>query len=272
MRFRDRDEGEAMRRRLSIVLAVFASLLLLPTSAFAAAPANDDVTAATVIASPPFADTVDTSEATAAAGDLDCSGLEDTHTVWYAITPTTDMLLGLRTEPQFAAEVSTSVASGSPGSLSFLQCSFASTQTLDAKAGTTYYIQLASAGTDAGGLISFSVVQVEPVAITLSLDGTGRIDGGVITVSGTLGCSRPLPPGSEVVVQGTLTQRSASGWLVPFHWAVGCPTTPLRWQTTVQVRAGTFVRGRAILTATAFACDAFTCAPNDTESARIRLR
>lgn len=261
-----------MRRRLGVVVAVIAGLLVLPTSALAAAPANDDVTAATVISALPFADTVDTSEATAAAGDLDCSGLEDTHTVWYAITPTTDMLLGLRTEPQFAAEVSTSVASGSSGSLSFLQCSFASTQTLDAKAGTTYYIQLASAGTDPGGLIHFSVAQVDPVTITLKLDKTGRIDGGVITVSGTLQCSRPLPPGSEVVVQGTLTQDSATGWLVPFHSAVGCPTTPLRWQTTVQVLDGTFVRGKATLTATAFACDAFTCAPNDTESARIRLR
>jgi hypothetical protein len=261
-----------MRRRLGVVVAVIAGLLLLPTSALAAAPANDEVTAATAIAALPFAETVDTSEATAAAGDLDCSGLEDTHTVWYAITPTTDTLLGLRTEPQFAAEVSTSVASGPPGSLSFLQCSFANTQTLDAKAGTTYYIQLASAGTDPGGLINFSVVQVAPVTITLGLDETGRIDGGMITVGGTLHCSRPLPPGSEVVVQGTLTQRSASGWLIPFHSAVGCPTTPLRWQTTVQVLVGTFVPGKATLTAAAFACDAFTCAPNDSESARIRLR
>jgi len=261
-----------MSTRLGVVVAVIAGLLVLPTSALAAAPANDDVTAATVIPALPFTDTVDTSEATAAAGDLDCSGLEDTHTVWYAITPTTDMLLGLRTEFQFAAEVSTSVASGSPGSLNFLQCSFASTQTLDAKAGTTYYIQLASAGTDPGGLISFSVVPVDPVTVTLKLDKTGRIDGGVITVSGALQCSRPLPPGSEVAVQGTLTQDSANGWLVPFHSAVGCPTTPLRWQTTVQVLASTFVRGTATLTATAFACDAFTCASNDTESARIRLR
>jgi hypothetical protein len=261
-----------MSRRLGVVVAVIVGLLVLPTSALAAAPANDDVTAATVISAVPFADTVDTSEATAAVGDLDCSGVEDTHTVWYAITPTTDMLLGLRTEFQFAAEVSTSVASGSPGSLSFLQCSFASTQTLAAKAGTTYYIQLASAGTDPGGLINFSVAPVDPVTVALNLDKTGRIEGGVITVSGTLQCSRPLPPGSEVVVQGTLTQRSANGWLVPFHSAVGCPVTPLRWQTTVQVLAGTFVRGRAVLTATAFACDAFTCAPSDTESARIRLR
>ena len=255
-----------------MVLAAFASVPLLSASALAAAPANDDVTAATVISALPFADTVDTSEATASAGDLDCSGLEDTHTVWYTITPTADMLLGLVTEPQFAAEISTSIASGSPGSLSFLQCTFNTTQTLDAKAGTTYYIQLASAGADPGGLIRLGVVQVEPFTVTLGLDSTGRIDNGVITIGGTLQCSRALPPGSEVVVQGTLEQRRATGWLVPFHSAAGCPVTPLRWQTTVQVLAGTFVRGRAVLTATAFACDEFTCATPRTRTARIQLR
>jgi len=40
----------------------------------------------------------------------------------------------------------------------------------------------------------------------------------------------------------------------------------------VQVLAGTFAPGKATLTATAFACDEFTCAPNNTKTARIRLR
>src|SRR6266545_3056 len=128
---RRRRGGGHMRRPLGVVFAVFAGLLLLPASALAAAPANDDVTAATVISALPFADTVDTSEATAAAGDLDCSGLEDTHTVWYTITPQTDVVLGLRTTPQFPEHVHTSIATGSPGSLSFLQCSTLDTQTLD---------------------------------------------------------------------------------------------------------------------------------------------
>src|ERR687888_569671 len=62
--------GRHVRRPLGVVSIVLGSLLLLPASALAAAPANDDVTAATVIAALPFTDTVDTSEATAAAGDL----------------------------------------------------------------------------------------------------------------------------------------------------------------------------------------------------------
>src|SRR6266545_6882765 len=181
--------------------------------------------AATVVGALPFSDTVDTSEATAAAGDLDCSGLEDTHTVWYTITPQTDVVLGLRTTPQFPEHVHTSIATGSPGSLSFLQCSTLDTQTLDAAAGTTYFIQLSSAGDDPGGVITFGVELVRPVSVFLSLRTTGRIDQATVTVGGTVRCSRRLPPGSDVAVQGTLSQGSATGLLVPFHSAVGCPTT-----------------------------------------------
>ncbi len=261
-----------MRPRVAL-LAGLLLLLLLPAPALAAPPANDDVGAATVVGALPFSDTVDTSEATAAAGDLDCSGLEDTHTVWYTITPQTDVVLGLRTMPQFPEHVFTSIATGSPGSLTFLQCSTLDTQTLTAAAGTTYFIQISSAGDDPGGLVTFSVEQVRPVSVFLDLRKTGNIDQTTVTVGGTLRCSRPLPPGADVAVQGTLSQGGATGLLVPFHSAVGCPTrTLLRWQTTVQVLAGTFTPGTATLTATAFACDEFTCATPSTRTARIRLR
>ena len=261
-----------MTRLVALLGTMLVGLLALPSPALAAAPQNDDVASATMVSALPFSDTVDSSEATVAPGDLDCSGLEDTHTVWYAISPTTDMVLGLRTQPQFPGEVSTSVATGPPGSLVFVQCSFASTQTLSVAAGTTYYIQLASAGSDPGGVINFSMAAVDPISVSLSLHKTADINGGVPVVSGTIQCSRVLPPGSEVAVQGTLSQGSASGWLVPFHSAVGCPTRPLHWEATVQVLAGTFIRGKATLTATAFACDEFVCAPNDQTTARIRMR
>ena len=261
-----------MTRLVALLGTMLVGLLALPSPALAAAPQNDDVASATMVSALPFSDTVDSSEATVAPGDLDCSGLEDTHTVWYAISPTTDMVLGLRTQPQFPGEVSTSVATGPPGSLVFVQCSFASTQTLSVAAGTTYYIQLASAGSDPGGVINFSMAAVDPISVSLSLHKTADFNGGVPVVSGTIQCSRVLPPGSEVAVQGTLSQGSASGWLVPFHSAVGCPTRPLHWEATVQVLAGTFIRGKATLTATAFACDEFVCAPNDQTTARIRMR
>lgn len=260
-----------MRARIALLTGLL--LVLLPAPASAAPPANDDVGAATVVGTLPFSDTVDTSEATVAAGDLDCSGLEDTHTVWYTITPQTDVVLGLRTTPQFPEHVFTSVATGSPGSLSFLQCSSLDTQTLNATAGTTYHVQISSAGDDPGGVVTFGVERVRPISVFLALHRSGKVDQGTVTVGGTIWCSRRLPAGAEVVVQGTLSQGSATGVLVPFHSTVGCPTrTRLRWRTTVQVLAGAFAPGPATLAATAFACDEFTCATPTTRTARIRLR
>ena len=261
-----------MKTRIALLAGL---LVLLPAPATAAPPANDDIGAATVVGALPFSDTVDTSEATTAAGDLDCSGLEDTHTVWYTITPRTDVVLGLRTTPRFPEHVFTSVATGQPGSLSFLQCSSLDTQTLHAAAGTTYFIQISSAGEDPGGLVTFSVERVRPISVFLALRRTGQLDQatGTVTVGGTLRCSRRLPAGAEVAVQGTLSQGGAAGVLVPFHSAAGCPAgTWLRWRATVQVLAGAFAPGPATLTATAFACDEFTCATPTTRTARIRLR
>jgi len=256
-------------RNLVLVVAV----LTLTGSAFGVPPENDDVALATSFFSVPLTATVDTSDATSTVGDLDCSGLEDTHTVWFMITPTADGMLGLRTRPEFPSEVFTAVATGSPGALTLVQCSSAATQTLDATGGTTYYIQLATAGAEPGGVIEFQVEGVEPVAVSLDLARNTRRLGDVLTVQGTLRCSRPLPPGSEVVVQGSLKQGSASGWLVPFHSAVGCPTTPMKWETTVQPLSGALNPGWADLTGIALACDDFTCAPNDApDPARVRLR
>jgi hypothetical protein len=250
-----------------LVALVFVSL------AAAAAPSNDDVAQATDITTLPFADTVSLAEATAAAGDLDCSGLEDTHTVWYRITPQSDMRLGLRTVNGDGIEVSTTVASGQPGSLTQLQCSFSQTQGLDVTAGTSYYIQLATAGADPGPVVDFSVVRVEPLAVEIALSKNVSLSGGVATVSGTLRCSRTTPPGSETAVQGTLDQGATHGWLVPVYFPTGCSRTLMRWRTTVQILSGPgFVQGQASLAGTGFACDSFICAEPDTETVTAKLR
>ena len=216
---------------------------------------------------------VSLAEATAAAGDLDCSGIDDTHTVWYRITPQSDMRLGLRTVNEDGIEVSTTVASGRPGSFTQLQCSFSETQALDVRAGTSYYIQLATAGTDPGPVVDFSVVRVEALAVEIVVSRNVSLSGGVATVSGTLKCSRTTPPGSETVVQGTLDQGATHGWLVPVHFSSGCSKRPMRWRTTVQILSGPgFVPGVATLRATGFACDAFICAEPDADSVIAKLR
>src|SRR5215210_4263540 len=232
---------------MRLLLAGCAALVLV-SLATAAMPSNDDVAQATEITTLPFADTLSLAEATATAGDLDCSGLDDTHTVWYRITPESDMRIGLSTANGDGTEVSTTVASGEPGSFTQLQCSFSQTQALDVTGGTSYYIQLATAGGDPGTVVDFSVVRVEPLEVQIALSKNVSLSGGVATVSGTLHCSRMTPPGSETVVQGTLDQGATHGWLVPVHFPNGCSKMPMRWRTTVQVLSGHgFVKGQASL-------------------------
>jgi hypothetical protein len=257
---------------MRLLLTGLAALVFV-SLAVAASPSNDDVAQATDITSLPFADTVSLAEATAAAGDLDCSGLDDTHTVWYRITPQSDMRVGLRTVNEDGIEVSTTVASGGPGSFTQLQCSFSQTQALDVTAGTSYYIQLATAGADPAPVVDFSVVRVEPLAVEIALSKSVTLSGGVATVSGTLHCSRTTPPGSETAVQGTLDQGATHGWLVPVYFPTGCSKMPMRWRTTVQILSGPgFVNGPASLRGTGFACDAFICAEPDIETVTAKLR
>jgi len=256
---------------MRLLLAGCAALVLV-SLATAATPSNDDVGQAFDITSLPFADTVSLADATAAAGDLDCSGLDDTHTVWYRFTPAADMRLGLRTANGDGTEVSTTVASGQPGSFTQLQCSFSQEQALDVTAGTNYYIQIATAGADPGPVVDFSVVRVEPLAVEIALSKNVALSGGAAIVSGTLRCSRPTPP-SETVVQGTLDQGATHGWLIPVHFSNGCSKAPMRWQTTVQVLSGPgFVPGQASLSGTGFACDGFVCAEPDAETVVAKLR
>src|SRR5215210_2523300 len=255
------------------LLSAGLAALVFVSLAVAAAPSNDDVAQATTITSLPFANTVSLAEASAATGDLDCSGIDDTHTVWYRITPQADMRLGLRTVNEDGIEVSTTVASGEPGSFAQLQCSFSQTQALEVAAGTSYYIQLATAGTDPGPVVDFSVVRVEPLSVKIALSKNVTLSAGVATVSGTLQCSRTTPPGSETAVQGALEQGVTYGWLVPVYFSTGCSKVPMRWQTTVQILSGPgFERRQASLAGTGFACDAFICAEPDNETATVKVR
>jgi len=256
---------------MRLLLAGLAAFVFVSLAA-AATPSNDNAAQATEITTLPFADTVSLAEATTTAGDLDCSGLDDTHTVWYRITPPSDMRIGLRTANGDGTEVSTTIASGEPGSFTQLQCSFSQTQALDVTGGTSYYIQLATAGADPGPVVDFSVVRVEPLAVEIALSKNVSLSGGVATVSGTLHCSRTTPP-SETVVQGTLDQGATHGWLIPVHFSTGCSKTPMRWRTTVQILSGSgFVQGQASLSGTGFACDEFICADPDTETVVAKLR
>ncbi len=140
-----------LRESLSRVSAL--TLLLCATYAWAVPPPNDDISGATVIPTVPFTETADTREATVAPDDPFCAGRSAT--VWYAFTPTSDMVLRAHT---FGSDYDTtlSVYTGSPGNLSQIACNddalgLQSQVVFTATAGETYYFMVGAFGEGLAG-------------------------------------------------------------------------------------------------------------------------
>ena len=258
------------------IALIFAAVMFLAIDGgnAAAAPANDDIANAIEVTSLPFSDTVDITEATQAADDLHCGTLPDGNTAWYKITPASDMRIGFHIETS-VQELSISIGTGTPGSLSLLQCSFSPNDVLDATSGTTYHIQLATCCGAAGGPVMITMQEVPQLSADLRIDRRGQIDdAGLVEVSGKVRCNRQTPAGSGVTVQGTVTQGAADGWLIPVHFSDGCSPRWMTWSTTVQLLSSDgFDPGRASLESTVFACDEFdTCAAPVTKTGAVRLK
>jgi hypothetical protein len=136
------------RMFLALVGLLAATMIALPATAAAEPPSNDDVAAATVIASLPFIDSADLTEATGGPGEPQtCSQLSQS--VWYSITPLTDETIhadafGLSA---FKTEVDVYRQDG-PGTdgLTALDCgSYGSSLDIPLEAGKTYYIETGNA-------------------------------------------------------------------------------------------------------------------------------
>jgi hypothetical protein len=102
-------------------------------------PPNDDFNNATAIADLPFTDTVDTDAASAAPDDpTNCAGT--VRSVWYALTPSTDITLVVSTlASDYAADIA--VYTGQRGALTPVACGFRELN-FSATAGTTYYFMV----------------------------------------------------------------------------------------------------------------------------------
>jgi Ca2+-binding RTX toxin-like protein len=139
-------------RRRAALLIVCALVMSIPGVARAAPPTNDDFADAAEVTGPlPFADSVDTTEATdqpgePSAGNFGCGFTSAT--VWYSFTPSVDTIVGADT---VGSDFDTTLAvwTGSDlGSLSLVGCSddarggFQSTVPFAAEAGVQYQIQV----------------------------------------------------------------------------------------------------------------------------------
>jgi PKD domain len=147
--------------RITLAVIVGLAALLVPGTAAAAPPANDDFANATSIASLPFSDAVSIVEATSEGGENNYCAISNT--VWYSFVAADDAVI--RVDPSgtnFTGPVFNVFRQDGSGigGLSFVGCSnFGSSMTFAAQAGETYYIKGGSAYWGPGELhLNISVV------------------------------------------------------------------------------------------------------------------
>lgn len=258
----------------SIVSAagILAGVLALTAAPAVAQPSNDELAGATPIPGIPFSDTVDTTDATRAAGDPDCVG-GDGHTVWYEFTPSDPQSVQADT---FGSSYDTtlSVWTGSADSLTQIACNddaggdLQSRVRFEASAGETYYLMAGSFPDSGGGLLVLNLdVAPPPLDLGVDVDSTGSViaRNGTVTLTGTVTCSRP----SDVVVFGDVEQRAGRTLIRGFFdTVVSCDGTT-EWEATFEGENGIFKPGKADASVFAFAFDEEAFAADSTT---VRLR
>lgn len=248
-----------------VTLALLTVSVFIPSAAHAAAPANDEIGAATAIGSLPFSDVLDTSEATTAADDPFCAG--NGHTVWYTFTPSADIRLDANT---FGSSYDTTISmyTGSPGALTQIACnddsgSRQSQIVINATGGQTYYVMAGSYMSSGGGDLTLTLREAPPPPpapeIGLSVDRFGSVDGnGLATVSGTVTCNQPM----FVNLFGSLTQTFAHRITIRGFGGdfVSCTPPSVPWKLTVFAFSNRFGPGPAQASISGFACNSVGCA------------
>jgi len=159
-------------------------------------PSNDSCDSPRQIGALPFTDAMDTGLATASASDpVTCTANQDSHSVWYSITPTVNTVYGLDT---FNSDYNTvlSVYTGACGALTRVACSddfgnaisspTRSVLTFTASAGTTYLIEVSGKGSGGSLQLRAGIPTVTGVAFVkkgpdgtpaLRITGAGFVEG-----------------------------------------------------------------------------------------------
>lgn len=149
-------------RVLALTLVSLAAAAALPVAAVAAAPSNNDFDAATVVATMPFSDSIDTREATTASDDPGSCFINNS--VWYRLTPDHDMTARI-TVAGSNYDAIIGLYTGSRGSLQNLDCGRQLVP--DLHAGVTYYLMINGCcylGGPDGGDLRLSINEVSPPA------------------------------------------------------------------------------------------------------------
>ena len=252
-----------------VVLALFAA------PAWAAAPSNDTFAGATVIPSLPFDQTLDTTQATTDADDVeansDCGAPATQASVWYSLTPAADET-PLVDVSNSSYEAGVIVVTGTPGNFVLVACGPGQV-VFSASAGVTYSIlAFGDVPNSSGGQLSFSVSQAPPAPrVKVTVNPVAAVSKGVVSVTGTVTCKGSASFGP--VVRVSLTQQV--GRLTIFgHGFVDkspCTGTTQNWTAKVKGKDGRFGGGPAHVVVQATACGVLDCGFKKVK-ARIMLR
>jgi hypothetical protein len=253
-------------------LPILAGLLIVWSFAFAApalaaAPSNDTLAGIQVI-SAPFSDTVDTTEATTDADDLDiatgCIGVPALDaSVWYEITPSTDMfLVADLSESNYSAGAI--VATGSSGNWSVQACGPFGVL-WEAVGGETYTILVfddQEDGSGTGGNLVINVEEIPPppdVSVTVSPRGTFNAHTGAATIRGTVTCSEG--PVDFTFIDVFVRQKVGRLFIDGEGFVEGfaCDGSTQDWSVDVFGFNGIFKGGRTATVTFAVACGEFLC-------------
>jgi hypothetical protein len=261
-----------MRRALFLfVSAATAAGALVTAQPAAAAVSNDTAGTATVIASVPFSQTVDTTSATTDATDAalnaNCGAPATNASVWYAYTaPADGALLIDVSQSSYSAGVIT--ATGSPGSLTLQDCGPGTVASAVSAGQTLYIMAFSDQVGSSGGTLKITVDNAPPPPdLAVTVNGTGTVDRyGVATISGSMTCSG----GDFVDLEVDLTQAvgrfsiSGSGY-------TEVPCANQKWSVQVAAYNGKFAGGKSASATFSFACGAVFCSDTFT-SQKVQLR
>ena len=254
--------------------AVLLFTLIFASPALAAAPGSDTFGGSTVIPALPYAETLDTTEATTDADDAElnalCGAPATDASVWYSYTAPADQLVIVDVSASdYSAGVLVGV--GSPGSLAIVACG-PGTVGFSATSGQTYAIlaiddQLDGVGN--GGTLQLSVTEAPPpAAIDIAVDPIGSFNAktGTATIGGTVTCTA----GAFAFISAEARQAVGRFIVSGFGFSeVLCDGTSQAWSVEIVAQSGQFKGGKTMTLVFGQACN-FACG-FDQEEATIHL-
>jgi hypothetical protein len=259
-------------------VVLLASTVLTAGPALAAPPSNDTYDGRVSVPALPFTDERSTLGATTDAEDsainASCGAPVTGASVWYEyVAPSAGAVLVDVSASDYSTGVL--VATGSPGSWSFVTCG-ARVAAWQATAGTAYAVVVFDDqrdGPDAGGNLVLSMSVTELPTIEATVDAAGTFNGvtGEAMLTGTVRCTGER---AEGILDITLTQRIGNLKVLGFGGTpVTCDGAVRPWSALLASPNGYFDRGEALAAVTANVCtDTQVCGETYLVEQPTRLR